>query len=314
MKKFKPILIIATVFCLFVAVLSGCSNTTKGGSAKGSTDIHMTDPSFGFISAEIYDHATEENPFTKDMLTKRTVLNADTEYCLFINFTLTSARNNDGQSLLKVNFTFDALNVMNGTMEDVSTGLIEEMKFQDAATGNIGKTTTLSFKVPPLSAEPKNIEMIVRLKPVMVGESHIIFGYDYDADGDYKVLGTDGKTTNLKIQPVKIETPRLSVNDMGWISWNHVKNADYYCIFRGSNEKPLSDFDGETIFIKATSYTVGDTITYNLSQILFDYQIVRIRAFSNKGYGPDDVNKEENDTTVNILASSYSNNVEHVWG
>lgn len=285
MKKFKPFLIIATAICYMVAVFAGCSNTTKGGSAKGSTDIHMSDPAFGFISAEIYDSASEEKSFTKDMLSKRTVLNADTEYCLFINFTLTSARNNDGQSLLKVIFTFDALNVMNGTIEDVSTGYIEDMTFQDAQTGNIGKTTTLSFKVPPLSAEPKYIEMIVRLKPVTVGESHIMFGYEYDAGGAYKVLGTDGKTTNLKIQKVKIDTPVLEYDDtLGVISWTHVKNADYYCFYETGYSAPILGFlSDEPYYFDASNNSVGSPLAISIEYLDLSRgtHLISVKAFTN---------------------------------
>lgn len=291
----------ATVLCLFIAIFAGCSNTTKGGSAKGSTDIYMSDPAFGFISAEIYDHATEENPFTKDMLTKRTVLNADTEYCLFINFTLTSAKNNDGQSILDVIFTFDALNVMNGTMEDVSTGEIVEMTFVDAATGNMGKTTRLSFKVPPLSSEPKDIEMIVRLKPVTVGESHIIFGYEYNAGGDYKVLGTDGKTTNLKIQKVKIDTPKLEYDDtLAIISWTHVKNADYYCFYETGYSDPILGFlSDDPYYFDASNNSVGSSLAISIEYLDLSRgtHLISIKAMSNNS---NNVDNSDNSNYVTV--------------
>lgn len=281
-------LLTASLLLTFVS----CNKTTAGGSAVGSSDITVSDPVFGFISEAEYDPATSVIDTSK----KWTALDVDTSYYLFLSFDITSARNNDGQSLLDVNITFDALNIMEGTIEDVSTGLIEELVFTDAVTGNIGKTTTASFKIPPLSADPKTIEMIVKLRPVDVGESHIIIGFDYDADEEYKILGSDGYTKNLKINQVQIEKPELSVTAMGLLSWKHLKNADYYKIYENGRE--LTDIFGEPIIIDATGYGVGDEIGYNIVNDIVGYHNLSIRAYSN--------NK-------NILPSSYSNSVEHEW-
>lgn len=281
-------LLTASLLLTFVS----CNKTTAGGSATGSSDITVSDPVFGFISEAEYDPATSVIDTSK----KWTALDVDTSYYLFLSFDITSARNNDGQSLLDVNITFDALNIMEGTIEDVSTGLIEELVFTDAVTGNIGKTTTASFKIPSLSADPKTIEMIVKLRPVDVGESHIIIGFDYDEDGEYKILGSDGYTKNLKINQVQIEKPELSVTAMGLLSWKHLKNADYYKIYENGRE--LTDIFGEPIIIDATGYGVGDDIGYNIVNDIVGYHNLSIRAYSN--------NK-------NILPSSYSNSVEHEW-
>ena len=175
MKKIGWIVIPIIALCF---VLTACSGgTTAGGSATGSSDIEISDPVFGFIRAEDYDPET----FDIETAAQWTTLDVDAEYYLFLTLDIAARRDNDGQSLLNINITFDALNILQGTMEDVSTGMIEEMTFQDANTGNVGKTTTVSFKIPSLSAEPKTINMIVSLQPVKVGESHIIIGYDYDA-------------------------------------------------------------------------------------------------------------------------------------
>lgn len=292
MKKIGWILVPIMVLCF---VLTACSGgTTAGGSATGSSDIEISDPVFGFIRAEDYDPET----FDIETAAQWTTLDVDAEYYLFLTLDIAARRDNDGQSLLNINITFDALNILQGTMEDVSTGMIEEMTFQDANTGNVGKTTTVSFKIPSLSAEPKTINMIVSLQPVKVGESHIIIGYDYDAPSEYRLLGSDGYTKNLKIQAVKIEAPELSLTEMGSLTWQHVRNADYYCIYEAGSQNPLTDFFGDVIYITAENTSVGSPMVYNIGEYISGYHALVIRAFSNSS---------------NILSSDNSNIVERVW-
>lgn len=278
---------------VFHTVACGESTMTAGGSATGSSDVTVSEPVFGFISEAEYDPATSVIDTSK----KWTSLNVDTSYYLFLSFNITAARDNDGQSLLDLNITFDALNVMDGTIEDVSTGMVESMIFTDATTGNVGKTTTASFKIPSLSAEPKTIEMIVKLRPVDVGESHIIIGYDYDQEGDYKILGSDGYTKNLKINAVQIEAPTLSVTDMGLLSWTHVKNAEYYMVYENGNV--VTDaLTGEALVIRAEGYAVGSEIQYSIGSYIVGFHNLSIRAFN---------------SNTNIQTSDYSNAVSHMW-
>lgn len=292
MKKIGWIVIPIMALCF---VLTACSGgTTAGGSATGSSDIEISDPVFGFIRAEDYDPET----FDIETAAQWTTLDVDAEYYLFLTLDIAARRDNDGQSLLNINITFDALNILQGTMEDVSTGMIEEMTFQDANTGNVGKTTTVSFKIPSLSAEPKTINMIVSLQPVKVGESHIIIGYDYDAPSEYRLLGSDGYTKNLKIQAVKIEAPELSLTEMGSLTWQHVRNADYYCVYEAGSQNPLTDFLGDVIYITAENTSVGSPMVYNIGEYISGYHALVIRAFSNSS---------------NILSSDNSNIVERVW-
>ena len=284
-------------FLMMLAVLLtlsavSCSGTTKGGSATGSSDITVSDPVFGFISEDEYDPATSVIDTSK----KWTALDVDSSYYLFLSFDVTAARDNDGQSLLDLNITFDALNVMDGTIEDVSTGMIESLVFTDAVTGNVGKTTTASFKIPALSSQPKRIEMIVKLRPVDVGESHIVIGYDYDSEGKYKILGSDGYTKNLKINEVKIGSITLSVMEPGVIYWNHVKNAEYYMIYE--NNQPVKNFMGEDIVIQAEGYSVGSQMQFSLTGQLFGFHNLQIRAYS---------------SNKNILPSDYSNTISYTW-
>ncbi len=293
MKKLIKIISIALTVAMLSCCLAACDNgITKGGSATGSSDITVSDPVFGFISEAEYDPDTSVIDTTK----KWTALDVDTSYYLFLSFDVTAARDNDGQSLLDLNITFDALNVMDGTIEDVSTGMTESLVFTDATTGNVGKTTTASFKIPSLSAEPKKIEMIVKLRPVDVGESHIMIGYDYDPEGEYKILGSDGYTKNLKINEVQIEAPVLSVTDMGLLSWKHVKNAEYYMVYEDG--VALQNYLGEDIVISAEGYAVGSEIQYAIGNDIVDFHNLAIKAIS---------------SNKNILESNYSNYVSHKW-
>ena len=291
MKSIKSLtsLLLAIVMILSLAA---CGNTTSGGSATGSSDITVSDPIFGFIDESEYDPASSVIDTSK----KWTSLNVDTTYYLFLTFDVTAARNNDGQSLLDLNITFDALNILEGTIEDVSTGLIQDLIFTDAVTGNVGKTTTASFKIPAESAKPKKIEMIVKLVPVDVGESHIIIGYNYDNDEACKILGSDGYTKNLTIKSVQIEKPTLSLTPMGLLSFNHVKNADYYVVCENGNE--VKDIFGNPIVIPAEGYSVGDQITYNIGNDIVGFHSLTVRAYSND---------------KNITPSTFSNAVENGW-
>lgn len=293
MKNLIRLISVTLTIVLLACSLVACGDgMTKGGSATGSSDITVSDPVFGFISEAEYDPATSVIDTSK----KWTALDVDTSYYLFLSFDVTAARDNDGQSLLDLNITFDALNVMDGTIEDVSTGMIESLVFTDAVTGNVGKTTTASFKIPSLSSEPKKIEMIVKLRPVDVGESHIMIGYDYDPEGEYKILGSDGYTKNLKINEVQIEAPALSVTDMGLLSWNHVKNAEYYMVYE--NGVALKDYLGKDIVITAEGYAVGSAIQYAIGNDIVGFHNVMIKAFS---------------SNKNVLESNYSNAVSHEW-
>ena len=296
MKRIYRILLALVILCATVLPIAACGEPTEtmGGSAKGASDIEISDPVFGFVKEENYD---PEN-FDINTAIKWSTLDVDSTYYLFITFDVTARRDNDGQSLLNVDFTFDALEIMQGTMEDVSTGMIVDMTFKDALTGNTGKTTTISFKIPSQSAKPKTINMIVSLQPVQAGESHIIIGYDYDAEG-YNLLGSDGYTKNLKVASVQIEKPTLTVTEMGSLQWNNVKNADYYCIYEAGSQIPLSDFFGETIYIMSEGISVGGEMTYNIGEYLQGYHALVIRAFSNN--------------SKNILQSDFSNSIEHVW-
>lgn len=291
-KIIRTVLLLIAISTLLLCFVACDNGTTKGGSATGSSDITVSDPEFGFIREEEYDPATSVIDTSK----KWTALDVDTSYYLFLSFDVTAARDNDGQSLLDLNITFDSLNVMDGTIEDVSTGIIESLIFTDATTGNLGKTTTASFKIPALSAEPKKINMILKLRPIDVGESHIMIGYNYDESGEYKILGSDGYTKNLAINAVKMQTPTLSVDETGVLSWKHVKNAEYYMIYE--NNQPLKDYKGDDIVISAEGYSVGGDILYSLNGQLFGFHNLQIRAYS---------------TNVNIYPSDYSNVINHSW-
>ena len=290
---------------LFLALIfatvcfAACDNgLTKGGSARGASDIDIGQEKFVFIKAEDYDAET----FDIETAHKWTDLDVDIEYYLILTVDVTSVRDNDGQSMLNVNITFDELDIMEGTIEEAGTGHFDEMTFTNAKTGKIGKTSKVSFKISPRSAEPKTINMIIRLKPVKAGEgSHIIIGYDFEPStsagsaDDYKMTGGDGQIKYLKVNAVQIAAPVLETSLGGYISWNHVKNADYYMVYEVGKDTPIRDLKRNEIQIPAASYSVGDPIMYNIGEwIVAPFAMLHIRAFSNNS---------------NILPSSYSNTI-----
>ena len=304
MKRLNYLIITALIAAVMMICFTSCTTSTTtpppagngggGGNttlATGSSDITISEPVFGFISEDEYDPSTSVIDTSK----KWTSLDVDKAYYLFLSFDVNSVRDNDGQSLLDVKITFDSIDVMEGTIEDVGTGNIQNLIITDAGTGNVGRTTTASFKIPAFSSETKTIEMIVKLSPVNIGESHIIISYNYDSDCN--LLGSDGYTKNLEIKQVKIETPELNVNGMGLLSWEHVKNAEYYKIYENNEE--VRDENGEPIVVRATDYSVGSEIVYNIGNLVTGYHYFTIRAFSNN--------------SNLILPSDHSNSAMHEW-
>lgn len=292
-KSITVLLLIASIACSLI----GCdSGHNRGGTATGSSDIDVSTPQFAFVAEEDYD----PNSTVIDYSKKWNDLRVDTNYYLYVKFKITSARDNDGQSLIDLNITFDAIDIMDGTIEEVGTGNVQTLTFKDAQTGNVGKTTTASFKIPAWSDESKEISMTVKLRPVTVGQSHILIGYDYDPDGNgtYKLLGSDGHTKNLQIKEVQIDAPVLTVDEAnGNLVWNHVKNADYYMFF--IDGVPITDFNDEPLTYSAEGYTVGGSIVYSIAQYLYSgYQTICIRAYSQN---------------ENIKQSNYSNSVSYTW-
>lgn len=303
MKRLNYLIITAIIAAVMLICLTSCTtsattntpagnggNNTPAATATGSSDITISEPVFGFISEDEYDPSTSVIDTSK----KWTSLDVDKSYYLFLSFDINSVRNNDGQSLLDVKITFESINVMDGTIEEVGTGNVQNMKITDAGTGIEGKVSTASFKIPAFSSETKTIEMIIKLRPVNVGESLISIGYNYDSD--CKVLGSDGYTKNLEIKPVKIATPELNVNGMGLLSWEHVNNAEFYQLYENGVE--VCDENGNPIVIHATDYFVGSQIVYNIGNIVTGYHYFTIRAFNGN---------------PNILPSDHSNYAMHEW-
>ena len=296
MKNFVKVLATVLATCVAACALAACDDgTTAGGSATGSTDLYISDPLFDFIKEENYDPET----YVFNSNKKWNELDVDSDYYLFLNFDVSARRDNDGQSVLNVNITFDALNVLDATVQEANTGAMVDMQFIDASTGTKGRTITLSFKVPPQSAKSRNIEMTIKLKPAAAGESHVKIGYQYDADDEYKILGSDGYTKNLQIKTVQIAQPQLELTALNALTWKHVKNADYYQVFTtGNTDDPITDFFGEPIVIEAKDAVVGGTMVYNIAEYLTGYHSLVIKAFSN--------NK-------NIVSSPASEPVENIW-
>ena len=294
MRKFKKILVIFFAVCACAFTLGACSTTTKGGSAKGSTDLDISSPQFDFVRSEEYDPET----YVFNPNKKWTDLDVDTAYYMFLTFDVAAMRNNDGQSVLNVNITFDALNVLDATVQEANTGNYIEAQFIDGSTATLGKKMALSFKVPQESAKPKTIAMTIELKPVSEGESHIIIGYEYNEPG-YKLSGSDGHTQNLKINKVQLERPVVTLDEFGALNWKHVKNADYYYVYKSTDtNNPLTDPFGDPIIVEADMYATGDIITLPIFQYIYGYYSLVVRAFSDN---------------PNITPSAVSQPVSYMW-
>jgi hypothetical protein len=238
----------------------------------------------------------ENRKFKTEYLNRSTKLAVDTTYYLVIQFDLTAVRDNDGQSVLNVVLTFEDLEVMKGSIEDANTGKSEEMTFTDATTGKMGKTTTLSFRVPSSTVDAKTVSLLINLAPVTLGTSHLSLEFDYDGGEGYNLKGyVDGLTKNLTVSAVQIEAPVLTLTESNYLEWNHVKNAEYYMIYYYSDKTPVKDNNGNDVVVYPTGVSVGGNVTCLITDYLYDPYELCIRAF--------------NSNSNNIIPSNYSNSV-----
>ena len=120
----------------------------------------------------------------------------------------------------------------------------------------------------------------------MVGQSHISIQFKPEEDQNkqtlFQVQGSTGLTKNLRIEPVKISMPVLAFNDaLNALTWKNVKNADYYCLYEAGSPDPLTDNNGEVIYIQTGEVSVGGDMFYKISDILQGVHMLQVRAFSN---------------------------------
>ena len=114
----------AAVFCMvFFAGCEDMGESSVWGGESAYSDVDVTDPIYGFIKEEDYDPET----FDLENATQWTTFDVDTEYFAVINFVVTSRKDNAGQGLLNVQISFDKLDVLHGTVEDVNTGIVSEL-------------------------------------------------------------------------------------------------------------------------------------------------------------------------------------------
>ena len=276
MKKMFKSFIVALTFALIACSFAGCT------SSGAPSAVEVSDPIYGFIEADKYI----PNTTTMEDATNGTRLQVDTEYFAMIEFDVTSHSDNDGQSLLNVVITFDNLDAMDGTMEEVSTGIVTELTVTDAPTGKNIKTTDLRFKVPSRSSKPKKIGIVVRLKPLNVEESHIKFTFEAEKNADnvemFDITGSSGFTRNIKIEQVQLETPEMRYEESYRVLYiKNVKNADYYCLYEAATSDPLKDINGNVIYIRSEDFGVGSEIPYPVSNLTPGLHLLQVRAFNN---------------------------------
>lgn len=283
--------LLAAVMCVGLAAgLSACDFAGEG-EAVGPSDIEISAPKYFFASAEEW----EDPNFDFSTADDHRDLLVDTEYYARIDFDVTACKDNDGKRMFTIFITFDQLNVLKVTIEEVNTH-ISQTTVVDA---NTGQQASAKFRIPSARDEPKHYFIIVRMTPLVVGSSKIIIHYECDGEDFTDTANSSmGHTQNVDIIPVKIETPVLTYSESTCtLEWNHVKNADYYELYEGYSTEPLTDFEGKVIYVNPEAITVGNKTGIDLDAYLSPgTHRIRIRAFNNN---PN-----------NIIPSDYSEILE----
>ncbi len=288
-KKIKKTLVravtlIAVLSMVFTAVSCDKDDEKPERYGEGASDIEIIDFAYGFIEETNYKDRETTVADTNDSLIK---LRVDTVYYCLIEFDVIARELNAGTSLLNVLVKFDNLGVINGSTEEAGTGNYTEMVFTDAGTGTDSKVTTLAYKIPSDPDKLKTIKILVRMKPISIGDSHISVSFEAKEYGEFKVLGADGVTKNFEVVRAALDAPVITV-DQNKVRWNHVKNAEYYTIYFGDNADIRFDVEENT--------SAGDELEFSLSRFFIEYGVnfgkVRIQANpgNNTNFSPSNSN------------------------
>lgn len=299
---------VALVTLLLTLALTSCGGKDiENRVFEGSSNIEISKPEYSLATVEHYDETGEWNLNPEAMK-----LDVDTEYYVNIKFDVLAYKDNSGKNVLDVTIKFDEVDIVDVQMQNLGTGKYAwESDKTDPDTGKKIDLIVMSFLVPNRKMEALTIDARIKLKPVKAGASHIILDFEYnkpdgsesdggDPDEDYRIFGpgANGHTKNITVKRVKVEAPSLTVDEMGNMRWNHVKNAVQYKVYEMGSDTPLKNSNGEDIIIKADNFSVGSEMIYDIGQYIRDNHIIHIRAFSdNKSIDPSD----------------YSNSVQHVW-
>ena len=265
----RAVTLIAVLSMVFTMVACNKDNEESPERyGEGTSDVEISGFDYGFI-----EEANYEDRVTTVADTKRSLpLRVDTVYFCMIEFDVIARDLNDGTSLLDILIKFDNLGVTEGTTEEAGTGNTTEIKFKNAETGTESKISTLSYKIPSDPDKSKKIKILVRMIPMSVGESHISVSFESNEANEFKVLGDDGVTKNIKIDRVALETPVITV-EQNKVKWKHVKNAAYYTIYFGEEQMN---------FEVPSNTSVGTDIEFNLSKFLIelgvDFGEVKVEA------------------------------------
>lgn len=228
---------------------------------------------------------------------KYSSLEVDKKYYLCYDFELVGRKNYKENKKIKAELTFQDLNVYNGKVEETNSGSISELTFIDAGSGSQGQTTSIEFAIPNKANEKKNIQIIIAISPISIGESPISLSFSSD---EAQIYGnsSDGFTKHIEIVKANIDTPVLTFNSaLGTLSWNHVKGAIYYKFYAGNNV--IKDENDEDFKYEVdSSIGAGMTITfYDLTEYFVGSGTIKIQAFGNANYNPSNYS---NDVLVTI--------------
>lgn len=293
-KTVKTILsVVLALAIMFCAVACGPSLDDE---VKNGTDVDISEPDYGFIERESFT-PNAENPLegTKDEKEIKKFY-VGTTYYLIIVFTLTPRQENDGQSYFKTTAKFDNLDVLDATMQQASTSStvveIEHDMLEDKVTRNV----QASFKIPSNPEVVKRYTMIVRMVPNKAsGSSGVQLKINFSLEGNYTIRGNgDGFTRSIDIDKGTLAIPEPSYNSYdGKLKWKHVKNASYYVVYDGNDNKLMFDNGNgersEKIMVTPDIKAGEDDMSVSLYNAwingskLSGYKELRVKAFGKDG-------------------------------
>ena len=257
------------------------SSSTNNGGSNGGNNSSGNNYDDGTLKLEVSDIQQSIRYVDDDKMSipvTNNTLDIDKDYTLELTFTVTPNNDSDGYSYFTTVLTFTDISILDGKIKEAETGKQIEQTVIDGATGTERKDISLSFKVPAEKDTEKEITILVGLQPVKVASNSQML-VDFSSE-DAKITGSDGISRSFSINAAVLATPVVTFNDNNkTISWEHVKNADYYNFYivgedldgtpvltmpvpSGTSEGGMlqlslwsnREFFGKEVYVKAGSY------------------------------------------------------------
>ena len=270
-KRIICILLIAIALMTMLFMLVACNDD---GQSNGGQKVEIGYLDYGFVQSE---DGNSINPDDTQYLVGFTVGEI---YYMVIDFSFVAVESSEETQRVSFKIVFDNIDAVQGTLEDARTGDVVSMSFQ-GSNGGRSVESVVTFAVPRDKGATSEKRIIIKLVPKKSGDTTIrgmFEGENIDLIGDI-----DGFTKSISATGVQLETPSLNVDANGILSWNHVKNADYYKLV----------VDGVIVeaVIDAENKAVGAIINCALSE--YGYvkgQTIQVVAYSdNVEYAPSNL-------------------------